>query len=371
MPTYKHARPRGFAPWSPSPASMRIVRLVLDVLRIESAYLPLTARQVFYRLVALYQYPKTEQGYAGLCDKINRGRRCGLIPWAAIRDDGETVRWLGPHTGHFYGPHDFHSVTAERARYMKLQPVVVQPCVVEVHVEAAGMLPQVAGICRPLGVTCYSSGGFGSATTQYDAARRFAIRDKPTVVLSIGDYDPSGISLYWSWRENVIQFYEQGTKYLGTEWGGEGTTRLGIFTGMDEEPEPAPLFRRIAVTPDQIREHGFITAPAKKTDKRGDWDGNTVQCEAIPSALLAEIVRACILEHYDEQAIDDVETLASEHRPEMGQRFGRVIVADLENTVAEQLESIEVDAQERADDDGRDWTCGYTNEDEDDMEEGV
>lgn len=371
MPEYKHARVRGFAPWSPSAASLAILGKVLEIIDREAAYLPLTNRQVFYRMVALFGYKKTENAYASLCEKINRGRRVGLIPWDAIRDDGETVRWLGPHTGHFYGPRDFHQVTSRRARKMKLQPVVVQPCVVEVHVEAGGMLPQVAQACRPLGVTCYSSGGFGSATTQYDAASRFAQRNKPTVVLSIGDYDPSGISLYWSWRENVIRFYEEGTVYLGTEWGGDGTTRLGIDMGMYEDPAPGPLFRRIAVTPEQIREHGFITAPPKKTDKRGDWDGNTVQCEAIPSELLAEIVKSAILEHYDEEAIDDVETLAAIHRPAMRSRYGAVGVQDLAEAVAERLDDIQQEAEERAEDDGRDWTGGYTNEDEDDMEEGV
>lgn len=373
MPTYRHARPRGFAPWNPDANSRRIVGLVHKVLELEADYLPMTARYVFYRLCALYRYPKTDPAYAVLCDKISRGRRCGMIPWASIRDDGETSWWLGPHTGHFYGPGDFHRVTGRRARQLLLQSKVVQPCIVEVHVEAAGMLPQVAGVCRPLGVTCYSSGGFGSVTSQYDAARRFGGRDKPTVVLSIGDYDPSGISLYWSWRENVIDFFDVGTEYLGTdpELTGGGTTRLALDYGMYAEPPPAPLFRRIMVTPDQIREHGFLTAPAKKKDKRGNWHGNTVQAEAIPAELRTEILRAAILEHYDEQAIDDVEALAAAHRPEMGRRFGRVNVDDLENDVARQLDDIQEDADERADDDGRDWTGGYTNEDEDDMEEGV
>ena len=38
-------------------------------------YLPLTAWQIFYRLVGGYDYPKDENAYTRLCEKLNRARR--------------------------------------------------------------------------------------------------------------------------------------------------------------------------------------------------------------------------------------------------------------------------------------------------------
>ncbi len=134
---------------------------------------------------------------------------------------------------------------------------------------------------------------------------------------------------------------------------------------MEFNPKVPPLFRRIAVTPEQIREHSFITAPPKKSDKRGSWDGNTVQCEAIPSPLLAEIVREAILEHYDEGAINDLHDVAKDLRPSLSALFGDVDVSALSREFHRNIHTITSGASDH------DWTGGYDNSDEDHMEEGI
>ena len=53
----------------------------------------------------------------------------------------------------------------------------------------------------------------------------------------------------------------------------------------------------------KISELGLEESPAKVTDKRGDWEGGTVQCEAIDPRTLAEIMRTAILEHIDEDQL--------------------------------------------------------------------
>jgi hypothetical protein len=65
--------------------------MVQAVLDEYSAYLPLTVRQIFYRLVSVHGYEKTERAYDRLGEHLNRARRAGLIPFEAIRDDGITV----------------------------------------------------------------------------------------------------------------------------------------------------------------------------------------------------------------------------------------------------------------------------------------
>jgi len=52
--------------------------------------LPLTLRQIFYRMVGAYGYEKTEQAYERLGETLNKARRARVIGMDAIRVDGFT-----------------------------------------------------------------------------------------------------------------------------------------------------------------------------------------------------------------------------------------------------------------------------------------
>jgi Raf kinase inhibitor-like YbhB/YbcL family protein len=62
-------------------------------------HLPLTIRQIFYRLVGAHNYEKTEQAYARLCEHLNRARRARVISMDAIRDDGGVIQEPNSWTG--------------------------------------------------------------------------------------------------------------------------------------------------------------------------------------------------------------------------------------------------------------------------------
>jgi hypothetical protein len=78
-------------------------------------------------------------------------------------------------------------------------------------------------------------------------------------------------------------------------------------------------------SPAQIVSLGLQTAPAKPTDKRS-FEGETVQCEAIPPDVLASIVRAAIESRLDRDAYGAVlsketvtqEALVKRLRPLLG-----------------------------------------------------
>ena len=86
--TVRRTRPRGFADWNPRPDTLALVAQVRAVLDEYAAHLPLTVRQVFYRLVGSRGYDKTERAYARLCETVGRARRAGMLPFAAFSDDG-------------------------------------------------------------------------------------------------------------------------------------------------------------------------------------------------------------------------------------------------------------------------------------------
>jgi len=352
MPKYKHSRPRGFAPWNPRTDTLLLLGHVQTVLDRESH--AVTGRYVFYKMLP-FGYPKTEQFYANLCDKLTRARRCGLIGWDEIEDGGRpyTSDEDGSLVYAFQSVSSFGGVLRHWARRFRIESNQFQPCHVEVHVETDGMVRSVARIVQPLGCTAYSASGFGSVDFQYRSAKRIFERDVPTVVLSVGDFDPSGISLYWSFKENVEAMYVDGHP----DWQRPSNPR-GSRQG--------PLFRRIAVTPEQIRRLDLPTAPAKRTDKRGDWQGDTVQCETIDSRELERILTEEVLKHYDETLIEAAEDLAEELRPGVSRLVGAIDWSGMDRRCSRGLSHI----QGMVDPDA-DWMAGYDYSVDDDMEEGI
>jgi len=79
------------ASWRPQARTQVLLDQIATVLSDYADHLPLTGRQVFYRLVATMDYPKTENAYKNLLEVLNRARRAGLVAFDDIRDDGVTV----------------------------------------------------------------------------------------------------------------------------------------------------------------------------------------------------------------------------------------------------------------------------------------
>ncbi len=253
-------------------------------------HLPLTARQVFYRLVGAHGYDKTERAYDRLTEHLGMARRAGIIAPEAIRDDGVTTEApLG-----FHGLAGFSALVAELAAEYRRDRLDGQPVTVEVWSEAAGMVPQLARVAAPYGVAVYSGSGFDSLTAKIDAAKRAAASDRPLVVLHVGDHDPSGVHLFTSAYEDV--------KAWADDLGG------------------AVTFERVAVTPEQIAEHDLPTAPPKATDRRA-FHGEACQAEALDPTTLAAIVAAAIEEHLDLDILGDLLAVEESERDEARARF--------------------------------------------------
>ena len=263
----KRTRPRGFAAWNPRPASLELVQDVQAVLSDYRAHLPLTIRQVFYRLVSTRGFPKSETAYSRLCETVNRARRARLIRFEDIRDDGpsryEPASWADA-AGFLRDMRD----DAERFRLDRQDR---QPVRLWTLCEAGGMAPMLARIANPFGVPVLTSGGFDSLTAKYELAHELAAAmdmGQPAEILHIGDLDPSGEHLFTSLAEDV------------------GAMTEALFGA-------APRFTRLAVTREQAVTLDLPTAPPKATDRRR-FEGDTVQCEAIDPATLSGILRGAI-----------------------------------------------------------------------------
>lgn len=255
-------RARGFAEYRPQVRSLQLIECVQLILAEMAEYLPLTLRQVFYRLVVKQEIEKTENGYSRLCEICNRARRAGYISFDDIRDDGPTI-----NTGFDFSDeselNEYITSIRSGAR-MDLQSY--QDRRVWVWCEAQGMVPQLSRVAHKYGVSVISSGGFDSLTMKHDMAQQL---DEDCVVLHLGDHDPSGEHIFSSLADDICQL------------------------GADAE------FIRLAVTPEQVAELNLPTAPPKKSDKRSFSGAHTTQCEAISPPDLADILENAILTYTD------------------------------------------------------------------------
>jgi hypothetical protein len=327
------SRPRGFAQWNPKPDTLAVLADVEGVLARYSEFLPLTARQIFYALVGTTGYDKTEKAYARLCEYLVRARRAQMIPFESIRDDGTThhdfVKYLGVS--------NFWEQMVDHADHYVRDKMADQPVYVELWCEAAGMVPQLERVANRYSIPVYSTGGFSSVTVTYEIAERALARDRPTVFLHAGDYDPSGESIFDSMTRDSVAFLRNRMVWEGKKKGWPSgvmdeiqTGNGGLFVGAIGEamPEGYPDLRprRVALTEEQVEEHDLPTAPAKPTDTRSaNWVGETCQLEAMPPDLLAEVIQEAILSVLDRDRLEEVWLEEKRERQVAKEQIARLI----------------------------------------------
>lgn len=276
-------RVKGFASWKPQKRTLSVLEDIETVLEEYREYLPLTIRQIFYRLVGK-GYPKSETFYSNVQETLNRARRCGRISFSSIRDDG--VSRQGGESMGYDSPEDYYRTNEELSNFYSRSWHDDQPAFVRVLAEAAGMVPMIGRAVRPFRVGVASSSGFDSLTVKHDlysdAKERMRDFGQTTTLLHLGDHDPSGVSLFESMAEDFDTF--------GADEG---------FDGLIE-------VRRVALTPEQILGVGIATKPdeVKPTDSRSKSFIErglepAAQLEAIPPDTLSEIVRQAVKDSLD------------------------------------------------------------------------
>lgn len=284
-------RHRGFIEeYKPYAKTRALIERVQAVLTLYADHLPLTLRQIFYRLVGAATadgsvgYEKTEQAYERLGEAINKARRADLIRFDAIRDDG-AVR---ENASGYDGIDDLMESLRWRIDNYSLNRQIGQPMFTIVACEAAGMVPQLARVAGPFGAPTISGGGFDSVTAKHDLAKEIAESIRPVRVLDLGDHDPSGVARVDNLEEDVRGFLK----------------RLN--------PDARVIFERVAVLPEHVlprAQGGFAlqTAPKKASDNRsfagiGDDPNATVQAEALDPADLATLLGDALRDGWDEDA---------------------------------------------------------------------
>jgi hypothetical protein len=186
----------------------------------------------------------------------------------------------------------------------------------------------LADICKDYPVTIYSTGGFSSVTVTHQVAQRVLSRNKPTIFLHVGDYDPSGESIYKSMSQDIGAFV---VDTFGGSWNpGTGETELHPD---DDGPDFRPV--RVALTEQQTIDWDLETAPPKATDSRSrNWVGETVQVQAMSEDQMDDTVTEKLKEYVDVRALDKLRARSAELRREM-----RPLIHDAFDKIIDELEN--------------------------------
>ena len=259
---------------------------ILDVLGEDN---PQSVRHVFYRLTdprLAEPVDKSDQGYQRVQRRCLALRRSGRIPYIWISDS--TRR--GFHVATFNGPGDF---IRSYAGLYRSQLWAANLPHVEVWVESRSLAGVLVDTCRELAVSLYPSGGFTSATLAYEAACEIDRRKRDrAVVLYVGDFDPAGVLI------------DQSI---------EAELRSHLATPLE--------FDRLAVNEAQIDQLDLPTKPRKATDRRRLDIAETVEAEAIPAALMRQMVREAVEKYLPAGALHAAKV--AEHSERDGLRRAR------------------------------------------------
>ncbi len=278
-------RVKGFAPWNPQKKTEPLLADIEAVLEEYRAYLPLTVRQVFYRLVGK-GYPKSESFYESVGDICTRARRCRRILFSAIRDDGVSRQGGEPLT--YTSPEEFYADHEELYNHYRRSWHADQPAHVTVLCEAAGMVPMVERAVEDYRIPVASSSGFDSLTVKHDLfqdalGRYLGFRQK-TILLHVGDHDPSG---WWMHRSMAEDF-------------------RAFSSDHPRAPDDLIDLHRTALTPEQMRAFGIEPdtkqpSAASKSSHAKEFVARGLlpqaQLEAIPPDTLSAVVRQSRRKH--------------------------------------------------------------------------
>lgn len=272
----KRTRPRGYiASYRPRAATAETLAAVDEVIGEYADFLPVTVRQIFYRLCARGALAKTEEAYRRLAEHVANARRGRRIPFDAIRDDGVTEFAMARYAD----PDDFRRDMRRRAQRYRRDVLADQDCYIEVWCEAAGMQGQLAAVSHRYSVQTYASGGFNSLSCKFAVAQRICAEGRRAAILHLGDCDPSGEAMFDSLAEDVAAFVAADRPH-------------GLVT-VD--------FERVALTAEQVETFELETAPPPASDSRSrNWQrGATCQLEALAPDRIAELLETAIRARLD------------------------------------------------------------------------
>jgi hypothetical protein len=272
----------------------------------------LTLRQLYYQFVARGFIANRQTEYKRLGSIINDARLAGMIDWNSIED---RTRWLRSTDADHGDPDKWLSsiyTAFSKSRWDN------QPYAVEVWIEKDALVGVVQAACDPLFAPYFACRGYASQSEVWAAAQRMIRYDregKDTVILHLGDHDPSGIDMTRDIEDRLAMFCR----------------RHGANP---------PEIRRLALNMDQVDEWQPPPNPAKTTDSRAadyieKFGDESWELDALDPTTLRDLITDNIEPLIDRDAWDEQERVEEEGQERLklvADNWGRVVTFLEENS---------------------------------------
>ena len=237
---------------------------------------PMTARAVFYQAEVKGVVGKDHNGYKMVVADLKILRQSGRLPYEWIVDTTRRVNRILTHNSPAEAL-EYAAQTYNKSLWTDAD------CDVQIWLEKAALEGVIEQVTDEYDVALMVARGYGSLSFLHKAAMDLST-EKPTFIYYLGDHDPSG--------ENAGEVTEERLRELALD------------------PDLIH-FKRIAVTPKQIRDWSLPTRPTKTSDSRArnfvDEDGEqrpSVELDAIEPRRLRAMVKVCILHHQSQKVFD-------------------------------------------------------------------
>jgi hypothetical protein len=137
-------------------------------------------------------------------------------------------------------------------------------------------------LAKKFHVTMMVNRGYSSQSAMYESANRFKEKGKKSILLYLGDHDPSGEDMVRDIRERLEMF---------------GVERLGV--------------QKIALNMDQIEQYKPPPNPAKLSDPRAEkyiakFGNESWEVDALPPNVLTQIIEDSISKYINFEKLNAV-----------------------------------------------------------------
>jgi hypothetical protein len=231
---------------------------------------PMTVRQAFYQATVRGIVEKSEKGYGKIQRALVDMRWDGQVPYSWITDN---TRWQRK-------PKTFNGIAQaleDTAAFYRKNLWQDADAYVEIWLEKDALSGVIYPITSQYDVPLMVARGYASLSFLQNAGAAINGMGVPAYIYHFGDFDPSGV--------NAAEKIEES---------------LGKFA-----PDADIQFKRIALTPRQIRELKLPTRPTKKTDTRSKSFGElSVELDAIAPDDLRAMVQKVIEQHLPKERFE-------------------------------------------------------------------
>ena len=169
--------------------SVKSQQLILAAREILKAIQPASIRAVCYQLFnrgLIVSMAKSETNRVST--QLRDARERGVIPWRWIVDETREAECVNA----WVNPAEYVETIKRSYRRDRWTD---QPDRLEVWSEKGTIRGTLAPVLHEYGLTFRVMHGYGSATTVHEVAAQSQQSEKPSVVLYVGDFDPSGLHM--------------------------------------------------------------------------------------------------------------------------------------------------------------------------------